>query len=192
MQGVVHHFDPAAFHSCLVYPVQDISELGVVLVGFDPHMEYRLHLVQICQGLGREGGLDLFENGIDGVVEWCPFEDPDQVLVKVKGHELCKGKRRRDFKLEGVYESPAVAPLDSFGIQGESGRLEGFQVTVDSPCSGFFPRGNLGYGQSIWTGFNGPNNPPLTGQLIASHSGSPLIETKAWTLKSREKVVGEI
>ena len=59
-------------------------------------MEDGLDLVEISQGLGREGGLDLFEDGIDGIVEWRPLEDPDQVLVKIKGHELGQGKRGGD------------------------------------------------------------------------------------------------
>jgi hypothetical protein len=41
--------------------------------------------------------------------------------------------------------------------------LEGFQVAVDGSYPGFFPLGDLGYGQSVWAGFNRPDNPPLAG-----------------------------
>ena len=137
--------------------------MGVIFAGFDPKMEDRLHLVQVRQGLGREGGLDLFEDGIDGSVKWSPFEDPDQVLVKVEGHQLGQGKRGWDFEFKGVDESPAVGFLNLFGIQGKPGRLERFQVTVDRANPGFFPFGDFGYGQPIGAGFNRPDDPPLAG-----------------------------
>ena len=126
-------------------------------------MEDRLHLVQVAQGLGRQGGLDLFEDGIDGIVEWRPLEDPDQVLVEVKGHEFGQGERGGNFELEGVDEGPAVGILDFFGVKGEPGDLEGFQVAVDGSYSGFFPFGDLGYGQPVGAGLNCPDDSPLPG-----------------------------
>jgi len=103
-------------------------------------------VIQIAQGLGREGGLDLFEDGIDGVVEWCPFEDPDQALVKVKGHELCESERCRGLEFVCVNEGPTVGLFNLFGVQRKPRRLEGFQVAVNASYPGFFPVGNLGYG----------------------------------------------
>ena len=133
VEGVINHLDSMAFHSCLVHLVQDVPELGVVLVGLDPHVEYRLHLVEVAQGLGREGGLDLFEDGIDGVVEWRPFEDPHQVFVEVKGHELGEGERRGDLELISVNEGPPVGLVNLFSVERKAGGLEGFQVAVDTP-----------------------------------------------------------
>ena len=126
-------------------------------------MEDGLRLVEIAQGLGRKGGLDLFKDGFDGVVQWRPFEDPHQVFVKVKGHELGQGERRRDLKFECVDESPAVGPIYSLGIQGKPGRLERFQVPIDRAYPRFFPLRDLCYGQPVRARLDCPDDTPLPG-----------------------------
>jgi len=94
---------------------------------------------------------------------YATFRFTNEIPVKIEGHLFGQGKRRRDFKFEGVYESRAISSIDSLGIQRRPGRLEQFQVTVDHPYSHFFPFGDLGYGQSVGAGLNCPDNPPLPG-----------------------------
>jgi len=135
-----------------------------VVFGMEPTSNYDvLHLVEIAQGLGRKGGLNLFKDGIDGVVEWRPFEDPDQVLVKVKGHEFGQSKRGRNLKFEGVYESPAIGFFNFLGVQGKPGHLEGFQVPIDRAYPCFFPLRDLCYGQTVRAGLDCPDDTPLPG-----------------------------
>jgi hypothetical protein len=69
----------------------------------------------------------------------------------------------RGVEFEAVDEGPAVSLLDTLGIQGKPGPLDGFQVPTGRPKSSFFPLRDLGYGQPVGTSLKGLDDAPLPG-----------------------------
>ena len=57
----------------------------------------------------------------------------------------------------------------SFRIQGEYGLLDGRKISSDGVGVAAFLSSEVGYGDPMVSGLNGPQNTPLSGQLLTPH-----------------------
>ena len=73
------------------------------------------------------------EQGLQGVVKDRVLEDLHHVPAEVEGHELHEVEGDGELVLHGVQQRPEVLAVDTLGVDGEPGHLEGLQVPVDGP-----------------------------------------------------------
>jgi len=114
-------------------PVDDLLEPAVILVGFDGEMEGLLDVVQVFDGFRRQGGPDFLEEGLQGFIEGGILEHLQHVPAEIEGHQFGQGKGDRHLVLDRIQQGPEILSIHPFGIDGEAGNLEGFEVPVNGP-----------------------------------------------------------
>ena len=67
----------------------------------------------------------------------CTLEGLEHVRAEVEGHEFREAEGDGDVVLQGVEQGLEVLPLRLLGVDGESGRLQGFEVPVQGPRVAF-------------------------------------------------------
>jgi len=73
----------------LIDPVDDLFELGVILVGLDPYLEGLLNVFEVLHRFRGQSGFDLLRQGVQGVMKRSSLEGLEHVRAEVEGHEFC-------------------------------------------------------------------------------------------------------
>jgi len=67
--GVIDHLDGLLLEGCLIDPVDDFLEPGVILVGLDSYLQGLLNALEVLHGFGRQSGFDLLGQGFQRVMK---------------------------------------------------------------------------------------------------------------------------
>ena len=133
-------------------------------------MKGLLNAPQVRKAFLGKGRSNLAKKLIQGFIKDRVFEDPKDVPVKIEAHEL--GDREGHGQMKGIALHKAEAALLTvfFGIEGKACFLDGGKISPDRAGVAVFLLGELGYSGPLFSGLNGPQNSPLSSQLLPPHA----------------------
>ncbi len=128
-----------------------------------------LDAAQVRKAFLGKGGSDLAEKLIQGFIKDRVFEDLKDVPVKIQAHELSDGKGHGQVKGVALHKAEAALLAIFFRIEGEPCFLDGGKISPDGAGVAVFLLGELGHSGPMVSGLDGPQNAPLSGQLLTPH-----------------------